>query len=280
MKLGTVPVWGGIAVLATNQISAGSNAITAVFTGYPTATQTDFAGPTTSNTVTQTVAQEDVSVSLTAATSNPNPSTYGVPLTFTATVTANNGAIVQTGSLTLYNGTAKLATYPVSNGQVVFTLPTPANNFLALPFNSNAYSITAVYTAKNNPNGETSFVTGQPEDTSNAVPQTVNTQASTSVTVTPAAATPAGQNVTITATVTNTASGSVVAPVGQVTFYDGDPNAGGVKIAVKSVINGVATLTTNRLSKGSHDIWAVYSDPAGPTGNFAGSSNDATQVIS
>jgi len=171
--------------------------------------------------------------------------------------------------VTLYNGSTKLATFGIENGTASFTLPNSAYGFKALAVSGAAYSITAVYTAPNNVNGVPDFNTS----TSTAVSQTVSTEASTSTAVTTAAATPVGQLVTITATITNTTSGSVVTPVGTVTFRDG---MNGPVLGVKNVINGVATFTTKNLSKGTHDIWAYFTDGAN---NFMASSSDAFQII-
>jgi large repetitive protein len=274
-KLGTISAYNGTATLPTAQVLAGTNSITAVYNGFtnPANGQANFAASPASAALTQKVGTASTSVMLVASSGNSNPSTYGVPLTFTATVTdtspGDSSIIPQTGTITLYNGSTKLASFGIENGKASFTLPNSAFGFQALAVSSTPYSITAVYTAPNNANGVPDFNTS----TSTAVTQTVNTEASTSTLVTTAAPTQAGQLVTITATISNTASGSVVIPVGTVTFTDGQ---NGPVLAVKSVIDGVATLTTKNLSKGTHDIWAYFTDGAN---NFMASSMDATQVI-
>jgi len=272
-KLGVIPVWNGTATLPTSQVLAGSNSISAVFSGYnnPANGMADFAASALSPAFSQTVGTANTSVTLVPANGNPNPSTYGVPLTFIARVTdtSDNTVIPQTGTVTLYNGSIKLAAFPVIGGTASFTLPNSAYNYKALAVSSTPYSITAVYTAPNNVNGVPNFNTS----TSAAVSQTVNTEASTSTFVTTAAPTLAGQLITITATIGNTTLGSVVTPVGRVTFTDGQ---NGPVLAVKSVINGVATFTTTHLSTGTHDIWAYFTDGAN---NFMASSSDAFQII-
>ena len=78
---------------------------------------------------------------------------------------------------------------------------------------------------------------------------------------------PVGQAVTFTATVT-TANG---APTGTVAFFDGATSVGS-----ETVVNGVATYTTNTLSAGTHHILAVYTPDST---SFVASTATLTQVV-
>ncbi|HEV3309263.1 MAG TPA: Ig-like domain repeat protein, partial [Chloroflexota bacterium] len=97
---------------------------------------------------------------------------------------------------------------------------------------------------------------------------------STGVTSSPIATSNFGQSVTFTATITSGASGT---PSGTVTFYDGDPNTGGVQIgAAKTLSSGQATSDgTSSLTVGSHTIYAVY----GGDGRFSGSQNTVALTV-
>jgi hypothetical protein len=77
---------------------------------------------------------------------------------------------------------------------------------------------------------------------------------------------PAGQSVTLTATV------SGFAPTGTVQFIDGGNNLG----TTVTLTGGTATLTLSTLAAGNHDISATYSGDANNTG---GASPAFTQTI-
>jgi hypothetical protein len=272
--LGTVGLFNGTATLATTAVLAGTNSITAVYTGFtnPANGQANFAASPTSPAITQKVDTANTSVKLVADPGNTNPSTYGVPLIFKATVTdtSDTSVIPQMGTVTLYNGSTKLASWGVSNGTASFTLPSSTFGFRALAVSGTAYSITAIYTAPTNANGVVNFNTS----TSSAVSQTVNTAASTStVFATSASSITFGTSVTFTATISNTTSGSVVTPVGTVTFRDGQF---GPVLATRSVANGVATFTTKTLSVATHHIWAFFDG----ANNFMASSDHGDVVVS
>ena len=87
-----------------------------------------------SGTLTQTVRSAATTTSL---ASSANPSTFGQPVTFTATVTVvAPGAGVPTGSVQFADGTAVLATAPLSAGQATFSSST---------LNPGSHSIRATY---------------------------------------------------------------------------------------------------------------------------------------
>ena len=71
----------------------------------------------------------------TTLSSSQNPSQYGQPVAFTATVTAQNGG-TPTGSVTFYDGTTALGTQPLSNGTAQYSTSA---------LTGGSHSITAVY---------------------------------------------------------------------------------------------------------------------------------------
>jgi uncharacterized repeat protein (TIGR01451 family) len=97
-------------------------------------------------TATTTVIKANTT---TTVTSSQNPSTYGQPVTFTATVTAvAPGGGTPTGTVTFYDGTTVLGTATLNlSGQATFTTSTL---FIG------AHSITATYNGDANYNGSTS----------------------------------------------------------------------------------------------------------------------------
>ena len=177
----------------------------------------------------------------TTLSSSQNPSQYGQPVAFTATVTAQNGG-TPTGSVTFYDGTTALGTQPLSNGTAQYSTSA---------LTGGSHSITAVYLGDLNYQGSTSSPLNQ---TVNKVSTTVSVASS----VNPSAY---GQLVTFTAMVTTSGS---AAPTGTVMFYDGT-----TQIGAGQVTNNTATLTINSLSAASHSITAVY----GGDSNYQGSTS-------
>ena len=160
----------------------------------------------------------------TGLTSNQNPSSYGQPVTLTATVSP----LQATGTISFYSGFAGLGKIGLTNGQATITIST---------LNGGSDSLTAEYS------GDATH----PKSESAALIQTVN-RASTFVGLTSAPdPSTVGQTVIFKATVSSTTA------TGTVTFYDGSTNLGGGTVA-----NGVATLQVFTLSAGNHTITAVY----------------------
>jgi subtilisin-like proprotein convertase family protein len=135
----------------------------------------------------------------TALTSSPNPSTFGQPVTFTATVTSG-GSPVTAGTVNFTEGSTTLASTVTVNasGQAIFTTST---------LTVGTHPITATY------NGTTAFQTS----TSPTLNHTVRAVTTTALASTPNPST-FGQPVTFTASVTG--GGSTVT-AGTVTFRDG-----------------------------------------------------------
>lgn len=221
-----VALAGGTATLATSALSSGSHTITAVYGG-------DSNNATsTSAPLTQQVNQV---ASSTAVVSSLNPSSIGVSVTFTATVTGSS----PTGTVQFKDGGANLGA-PVALAGGSAALSTAA-------LTAAAHSITAVYSGDANNTGSTSA----------PLTQTVNAVSSTATALTSSKnPSEAGQAVTFSANVTS-AGGT---PTGTVNFLDG-----GVMIGSAALAGGAAAFTTSALSKGSHTITAVYAGTVGFT---------------
>jgi hypothetical protein len=162
---------------------------------------THFAGPGVLNVT----AGPTSSPSSTTLVSSSNPSAYGSPVTFTATVTGSGP--MPTGTVTFKEGSTTLGTGPLdSSGAATFVTS-------SLLVAGSPHSITAVYTGDANFDGSTS----------SAVLQTVN-KADPSVTAWPtAAAIIYGQTLA-----NSTLSGGSATPVGTFAFTTPSttPNAG------------------------------------------------------
>lgn len=230
----------GQTTLSVSSLSVGTHSITAVYGG-----DGDYAA-STSLALTQTVNQN--SSSSTGLVSSANPSAYGTPVTFTATVTGTGGT--PTGTVTFKDGTTALGSAALNGaGQATVAV----NGLLA-----GSHAITATYS------GDANF----PPSTSPPLTQTVGQNNGATVSLTSSAdPSAAGQTVTFTATVM--ASGGT--PTGNVTFKDGATVLGTAALTGSS-----AALTTSSLSAGSHSITAVYSGDA----NFAAATSPAlTQSV-
>jgi Big-like domain-containing protein len=165
----------------------------------------------------------------TTLASSLNPSTFGQPVTFTATVKATSGTAI--GTVTFKDGSKALGSVALLAGVA---------KFIAKSLSVGTHSITAVYAGNVNFAGSTSAV----------LKQTVNQAGtSTSLVSTPNPST-VGQTVTFTATVKAATSGT---PTGTVTFKDGATNIGTGALSA-----GKATFKTSKLAKGIHSITAVY----------------------
>ena len=191
-------------------------------------------------------------------TSSPNPSGFGQPVTFTATVTGSacgsacgsnccSACSTPTGTVTFEDGSSPLGVSPLNCGKATFKTTTP------LP--GGIHTITAVYSSDTSYSGSTSpnFL------------QTVNTASTTTMVVTSVNPSVFGQRVTFTATVSSTAG----TPTGTVTFKDGSASLGTGALNVSDV----ASFTTSTLTVGTHAITAVY----GGDTNFTASTSSIVQ---
>jgi hypothetical protein len=186
----------------------------------------------------------------TTLSSSANPSVYGQPLTFTATVTAASGTPTGTVSFNDYR-TNTLATRTLSGGQVSYINATLA---------AGAHSITAVY------NGDVGF---SPSTNAPALSQSVNKASSSAVVASSANPSVYGQSVTFTATVSAVAPGAGT-PSGGVTFL-----VNGAAFSTNALVGGRAAADAVGLPVGTNMVKVEYKGD----GNFLGSSNAQQQVV-
>lgn len=166
--------------------------------------------------------------------SSANPSAFGLPVTFTATVTGQN----PTGTVQFFDSATLLGSGTLSSG--IATFATSA-------LSPGPHSITAVYSGDSNNAGSTSSI----------LTQTINLSSTTTALASSKNPSDVGQPVTFTATVTSGGG----TPPGSVTFTDGATTLGTITLS-----GGVATLTTAALTLGSHSITATFSGSPGFTG--------------
>ena len=220
----------GFAILSIKTLPVGSHTITAIYRG-----DNNFI-TSTSPTLNQAVNLDRTS---TVIGSSVDPSFYGQPVTFTATVSAATpGSGTPTGSVTFMDGSAKLGTATLSSGRA--TIKTSS---LAV----GSQSITVVY------GGDPNFTSS----TSAALTQTVKQDATTTSLKSSADPSIFGQPVTFTATVTAETPG-IGTPTGTVTFFINDTAQTPVSLMV---VQGQdqATFSTTFASIGTYTIIAVYS---------------------
>jgi len=182
----------------------------------------------------------------TAVSSSLNPSVFGQPVTFTATVATDPpGGGVPTGSVTFKDGAAILGTGAL-DGSGQATLTTSA-------LGAAAHAITALY------GGDTTFA----RSTSAVLTQTVSRAATTTALSSSPNPSLFTQTVTFTATVTSGAG----LPTGTVTFTEG-----ATVLASGVTVDGAghAAFSTATLAVGSHTVTASFTGSA----NWANSSGD------
>lgn len=184
----------------------------------------------------------------TVVSTSGSPSTVGANVTFTATVTSGGGT--PAGNVTFKNGGVDMGAPVALNGQG------------AAPFSTSAlaagtHTITASYA------GNASFAASNSAGISQVVK--INTATGLQSSANPSTA---AQNVTFTATVTN--SGMVA--TGSISFRDN-----GIEIGTGALNgSGVATFQTSALTQGTHPLTAVY---AGGDSHFGSTSTTLNQVV-
>ena len=190
-----------------------------------------------------------VAATTTALTSSLNPSFYGQPVTFTATVTSKLGPPPDGETVTFMQGPNTLGTGTLSAGSATFTTST---------LRAGPIKIAAVYY------GDAQF------NVSKSRPLTQQVSQATTTTTLVSSLNPStyGQPVTFTATIVPEFGGSVA---GSVAFYDGKTLLG----HAIGVNGGTASYTTSTLAAGAHTIRARYEGSAG----LAASSASLTQTV-
>ena len=210
--LGTGSISGGIATYGTSTLAVGPHSITASYGGdanYNTSAST---------TLTQTVNKLSTTMTL---TSSANPSTYGSPVTLTASLTTG------TGTVTFTDGISPLGTGTISGGAATYTTSA---------LTGGSHSITASY------GGDTNDAS-----TSATLGQTVNKQSTSTTVASSVNPSTYGSPATFTATVTPAPA------TGTVTFTDGSTTLG-----TDTITSGAATYSTSTLAAGPHSISASY----------------------
>lgn len=236
--LGTAGLNNGAATLYLSSLPIGSDTISASYAG-------DGAFLGSSSSLTQVVGK---AASTTTLTTSMNLSIYGQPLTFSATVATQFGT--QAGqNVTFYDGVTAIATVPVVANAAGFS-----TNLLS----AGIHVMTATYSGDGNTLGSSS----------SADIQIVFIATTSTLVVSTPDPSSAGQNVTITATVTPQFAGVPIP--GTVTF-----SSAGSVLATVNVSNGTASFMTNTLHKGSHPILAAYSG----TSNLLPSSASVQQKV-
>jgi subtilisin-like proprotein convertase family protein len=192
----------------------------------------------------------------TSLTSDTNPSTFGDPVTFTATVTTGSTPVTN-GTVNFYDGGT-----PLGDG-------TPLASDVALAADGKASFTTSSLTAGTHIIFATYPATAGLGSSAGALAQVVNQATTSSILASSLNPSTFGDSVTFTATVT---TGSSPVTDGTVTFIDDStPLATGVPLAA----DGTATFTISTLTVGSHTIAASYSGSA----SLAGSTATVAQVV-
>ena len=236
-ELGTGTTASGAAQFTTSALAAGGHSMTAAYSG-----DASFQA-STSKIFSQVVNKNNTT---TVVVPSVDPSAYGQPVTFTATV--SSAGPTPTGTVTFKNGGTALGTASLgSNGATTFTSTT---------LGAGSYTITASY------NGDTASSTSA----SAGLNQVVNQAATTMVLVTSADPSSLGESVTFTAIVM---SGTTV-PTGTVTF-----TGNSTVLGTASLVNGSAKLAITTLPHGSTTVTATY----GASANVAGSTASLVQVV-
>jgi autotransporter-associated beta strand protein len=267
----TIALVNGVATLTSP--STPSSVLTELTAGGPSGTTYSISAAyqgdnnfftSGSNTISQTVNQDQSTTVLTA--SPAGGSVAGQQVTFTATVSASSpGAGFPTGTVNFFDGSNPIGSQTLNlvSGQEQASI-----QISSLAVSSSAHQISAVYQGDNN------FVTSP----SNTVSYTVG-KANTGTTVSSSLPTSTyGQSVTFTGTVAVSTPGTGTA-TGNVNFYmDVVDNAhflGFGTLNQSATDTASYTTTTTQLTGGNHTIFAVYQGDS----NFNTSQGTTPQTV-
>ena len=237
--LAKVTISSGSAKYTTAKLPAGSNTITALYSG----------DSSSSGSTSAAVDQVVLALTTTKLTSSPNPSSNGQAVVFTAKVASTSGTPPNGEIVTFKQGTTVLGTGSLNDGSASFTTST---------LKVGTTSVTAEY------GGDASSA----GSTSKAVSQVVSKATTTTALTSSVNPSKFGQSVTFTATVAPQFSGT---PTGTVTF-----NNGSTKLGTVSLSGGVASYTTTKLAVGTEPITAVYN---GSTSFTTSTSSALSQAV-
>jgi hypothetical protein len=248
---GTLKLLNGTSVLATLTLTSGSasytistlppgvNSITAVYEGNAS------YGTSSSSPLSQTV----LATTTTALTSSLPSSIYGQPVTFSATVTSNNGTPPNGDTVTFMQGTTVLGTGTLNGGTATLSIST-------LGVGNKA--IKAIY------GGDSAYAASA----STTHEETISKATSAVGLTSSSASSSYEQPVVFTATISPEFSG---VPTGTVTFENGTATLGKATLS-----RGTATFTTTKLAVGTESITAVY----GGSASFSANTSPAlSQVV-
>jgi hypothetical protein len=261
---GSVTFWNGATQIGSGTLTAGSgpnSTATLNITTLPVGTDTITAayvatvnfGPANSPAISQVVTGSSTTASI---ASSLNPSSYGQPVTLTATV--SSGSAAPAGSVTFMKGATAIGSANLTPGSGLSSTATLSTTTLT----AGTDSITAVYAGTANFGGATSA----------ALSQVVNSDSTSATIASSLSPSSAGESVTFTATV----SSGYAAPTGSVTFMNGSTTIGSGTLAPGSGLSSTAVLTIASLPVGTQSITAVYA----ATTNFGGSTSAAfSQVV-
>jgi hypothetical protein len=212
--LGSGHLLGGVATFTTTALPTGADSLNAVFSG-----DSNY-NPSTSNTVTAAVSNIVLS-------SSPNPSTYLQSVTFTATLPAGKGGVVD-----FFDGPTHIGSGGIAGTTATFTTST---------LTVGSHNVTATFSS----------------NTSNTVVQIVN-KITPTVTVSTSGTTTFGQSVTITTSVPVGPTGTIVITSGGVTLGSGSiTSTNGTVIVTTTVLPvGSDTITATYSGDGSYNTAA------------------------
>ena len=240
---GTVTFQEGGVALATATVAHNCAAYTASYKARGTHAITGiYSGDSNSLGSVSATLVEQVSgfATQTRLTTSGSPSYIGQPVTFTASVTYELGAIPDRELVTFYDGMTAMASVPLASGTATYTTSSLSGG--------KKHYVTAKYA------GDSILMPSSYEVVQEVERYSTNTTVSASLN--PSSY---GQAVTWTATVTSSGS---VPPTGKVNFTWGY-NIGTVTINT----SGVATLTRSNLNADSYPLKAVYLGDASNSGS-------------
>lgn len=218
-QLAQVALVNGVASSTTSSLTQGSHSISAVYGGSATESSS------TSSVLDQEVALDP---SQTVLASSANPSKLGEAITLAATVTS--AGFTPSGDVTFSDGGTSLGTSSLSGGVATLTVS---------GLTAGTHLLTAAYAGSQTIAGSTS----------NQLAQDVSGGGTTTTLKSSVNPAPKGTRLKFTAAVTS----SDGTPAGTVDFYDGTTLLGSSLLS-----KGIASLSTDSLSAGTHAITAMY----------------------